>query len=78
MFTKANNTVKNSNIVKYYNNLNELLCILIYFKMYCIPVMAKLNFQQHHYSSLQSNMIFRNHSNMLICCSRNISYYYQC
>jgi len=21
---------------------------------------------------------FRNHSNMLICCSRNISYYYQC
>ncbi len=23
-------------------------------------------------------MIFRNHSNMLICCSRNISDYYQC
>jgi len=21
---------------------------------------------------------FRNHCNMLICCSRNISYYYQC
>ncbi len=37
----------------------------------------KLNFQ-HHYSSLQCHMIFRNHSNMLICCSRNISDYYQC
>ncbi len=30
---------------------------------------------QHHYSSLQCHMIFRNHSNMLICCSWNISYY---
>ncbi len=38
---------------------------------------SKLNFQ-HHYSSLQCHMIFRNHSNMLICCSRNISDYYQC
>ncbi len=37
---------------------------------------SKLNFQ-HHYSSLQCHMIFRNHSNMLICCSRNISDYYQ-
>ncbi len=33
---------------------------------------------QHHYSSLQCHMIFRNHNNMLICCSRNISDYYQC
>uniref|UniRef100_A0A8C2F690 Tsg N-terminal domain-containing protein n=1 Tax=Cyprinus carpio TaxID=7962 RepID=A0A8C2F690_CYPCA len=33
---------------------------------------------QHHYSSLQCHMIFRNHSNMMICCSRNISDYYQC
>ena len=38
---------------------------------------AQLYFQ-HHYSSLQCHMIFRNHFNMLICCSRNISYYYQC
>ncbi len=38
---------------------------------------SKLYFQ-HHYSSLQCHMIFRNHSNMLICCSRNISDYYQC
>ncbi len=38
---------------------------------------AQLNFQ-HHYSSLQCHMIFRNHSNVLICCSRNISDYYQC
>ncbi len=28
---------------------------------------------QHHYSSLQCHMIFRNHNNMLIYCSRNIS-----
>ncbi len=38
---------------------------------------SKLYFQ-HHYSSLQCHMIFRNHNNMLICCSRNISDYYQC
>ncbi len=38
---------------------------------------SKLNFQ-YHSSSLQCHMIFRNHSNMLICCSRNIYYYYQC
>ncbi len=33
---------------------------------------SKLNFQ-HHYS-----ISFRNHSDMMICCSRNISDYYQC
>ncbi len=33
---------------------------------------------QHHNSSLQCHMIFRNHNNMLIYCSRNISDYYQC
>ncbi len=38
---------------------------------------SKLYFQ-HHYCSLQCHMIFRNHNNMLICCSRNISDYYQC
>ncbi len=38
---------------------------------------VKLYFQ-HHYSSLQCHMIFRNQSNMLIFCSRNISDYYQC
>ncbi len=38
---------------------------------------AQLYFQ-HHYSSLQCHMIFRNHSNMLIFFSRNISDYYQC
>jgi len=37
-------------------------------------VIAKLKYQ-HHYSSLWS---FRNHSNMRICCSRSIYYYYQC
>ncbi len=38
---------------------------------------SKLYFQ-HHYSSLQCHMIFRNHNNILICCSGNISDYYQC
>ncbi len=33
---------------------------------------------QHHYSSLQCHIIFRNHNNILICCLRNISDYYQC
>ncbi len=57
------------NIVKYYYNLKYLFSMWIYW--------SKLYFQ-HHYSSLQCHMIFRNHSNMLICCSRNISDYYQC
>ncbi len=38
---------------------------------------AQLYFQ-HHYSSLQCHMIFRNHNNILICCSKNISDYYPC
>jgi len=33
-------------------------------------VMVKLNFQ-HHYSSLQVSQDPSDHSNMLICCSRN-------
>ncbi len=33
---------------------------------------------QHHSSSLQCHMIFRNHNNMLIYWSRHISDYYQC
>jgi len=37
--------------------------------------MAKLNVQHAVFSVTWS---FRNHSNMMICCSRNISYYYQC
>ncbi len=36
---------------------------------------SKMDFQ-HHYSSVTWS--FRNQSNMLICCSRNISDYYQC
>jgi len=39
--------------VKYYN-LNSLQ----YFKIKCIPMVAKLNFQ-HHYSSLQRKMILQ-------------------
>ncbi len=39
--------------------------------------MIKADFQ-HHYSSLQCHMIFRNNFNILIYCSRNIYDYYQC
>ncbi len=34
----------NSNNVKYYFDLNEMFYVLIYFKMYFIPVVAKLNY----------------------------------
>jgi len=34
--------------------------------------MAKLKFQ-HHYSVFGVSQSFRNHSNMPICCSRNIN-----
>ncbi len=47
-----------------------------YLLKYNLFLWSKLYFQ-HHYSSLQCHMIFRNHSNMLICCSRNIFDYYQ-
>uniref|UniRef100_A0A672L280 ADAM metallopeptidase with thrombospondin type 1 motif 16 n=1 Tax=Sinocyclocheilus grahami TaxID=75366 RepID=A0A672L280_SINGR len=40
--------------------------------------LCTLDFKKHHSSSLQCHMIFRNQYNMLICCSRNISDYYQC
>ncbi len=58
------NTVK---MFKYYYNL--IAVTLIYF---CD---AQLYFQ-HRYSSIQCHMIFRNHNNILIYCSRNISDYY--
>ncbi len=53
----------------------QLFSLLIYLKCNFIHVMAKQNFQ-HNCSRV--TWFFRNHSNMLICCSRNISYYYQC
>ncbi len=40
-----------------------------------IPVIMKLYFQHHFFSVTWS---FRSHSNMLICSSRNIAYYYSC
>ncbi len=49
--------------------ITALKCILfLWWKLYF----------QHHYSSLQCHMIFRNHYNILIYCSRNNSDYYQC
>ncbi len=61
------NIIANSNgcfLCKYIVKCNLFLWLKLYF--------------QHHYSSLQCHMIFRNHSNMLIFCSRNISVDYQC
>ncbi len=61
------------NIIIILNN-----CFLCEYVLNCnLFLWSKLYFQ-HHYSSLQCHMIFRNHNNMLICCSRNISDYYQC
>ncbi len=47
------------------------------FTMSFIPVMCSCIFSIIP-SSLQCHMIFRNHSNILIFCSRNIYDYYQC
>ncbi len=48
-------------------------CFLCEYVLNCnLFLWSKLYFQ-HHYSSLQCHMIFRNHNNMLICCSTNIS-----
>ncbi len=49
-------------ILKYYYNLKLVLSILIYFQMYFFPVI----------SAASVTWTFRNHSNMLILCSRNI------
>ncbi len=51
--------------VKYYN-MNKL-----HFKIYSIR-------KQVFLIVIQCHMIFRNHSNILIYCSRNVSDYYQC
>ncbi len=52
-----------------------VFCVKYYTVKFNLSLWSKLNF---HQSSLQCHMIFRNHSNMLICCSRNISGYYHC
>ncbi len=66
------NTAKLWNIFTIQNS-----CFLCEYVLNCnLFLWSKLYFQ-HHYSSLQCHMIFRNHSNMMICCSRNISDY-QC
>ncbi len=56
------------NIITVQNNFSVWIYLFLWSKLYF----------QHHYSSLQCHMIFRNHYNMLICCWRNISDYYQC
>ncbi len=62
---------------KYSKNFKNIITILkqLFLCEYMLNchlfLWSKLYFQ-HHYSSLQCHMIFRNHSNMLICCSRDI------
>ncbi len=55
--------------------------ITMYNKCFLCEYIVKCNlflWCKAEFSSLQCHMIFRNHSNMLICCSKNISLYYQC
>ncbi len=68
---------KNRNIVKYYCNLKWLFSLQIYFKMKCIPVIQSwiCSIITPVFSVTWSSEII---SNILICFSRNISYYYQC
>ncbi len=42
VFFQIKNTDKNSNIVKYYNNLKSCFFILIYYKIYIFIVYKKL------------------------------------
>jgi len=65
-------------------NIIMLLDVLLQFKIY---VSIWLDFKIYCWQSWFFSIItpvfsvtwsFRNHSNMMICCSRNISLYYQC
>ncbi len=64
---KNTNTSKIIDYKKYYDNLNELFSILIYFKIYNIPVMQSWIFSIIT-PAFNVTWSFRNHSNMLICC----------
>ncbi len=62
---------------KYSKNSETLLQFKIYCNFNFIISVIKAVFSAS-LRSLQCHMIFRNHSNMLIYCSWNISDYYQC
>ncbi len=53
-------------------NFQFKITFLCEYVLNCILFLWSKLYFQHHYSSLQCHMIFRNHSNMLIYCSRNI------
>ncbi len=59
-------------ILKQYNNFKYLFFYLNTFENVFFSVIKKL------FSSSLLTWSFRNHSNMLICCSRNIFVYYWC
>ncbi len=71
LINHSNEILKQQWIPESTSSLQFPVSISVYFILNFIPEIAKLNFQ-HHYASLQCNMIFINHSNILICCSRNI------
>jgi len=68
----------NRNIVKYYDNLKWLFSILIYFKMYFESWIFNIITVADYTSVLCNTWSFRNQSKMLILCSKNINYYFQC
>ncbi len=73
LLTKAKITVK-----KYWNIFTIQKNHFLFEYIVKCNLFLRLNlYFQHHYSSLQCHMIFRNHYNILICCSINIYYYYQ-
>ncbi len=61
------------NIVK----IEILLQFKIAVAIFYLNIYENVIYSCDHYSSLQCHMIFRNHNNMLICCSRHISDYHQ-
>ncbi len=66
---------RNSDIVKHYYNLKCLFSILIYFETKRIEKSWLFSIITLVFRFTWS---FRNYSNMLIWCTRKISYYYQC
>ncbi len=66
---------KNNNIVKFY----YISILLLYYNIITVYIL-KCDFlwwQSSQYAVFSVTWSFRNHSNMLICCSRN-HFYYQC
>ncbi len=64
---------KNSSIVKYHYNIKWLFSISIYFKISVYSCDDKAEFSAAITPVFSVTWCFRNHSNLQICCSSNIS-----